>query len=57
MHYFRTPHMKLFIGLNKVKIYQIVGLSCWIPMCLSFNMLGYLNFDEVICASLVGKNC
>lgn len=57
MHYFRSPHMRLFIGLNKVKIYQIVGLSCWIPMCLSFNMLGYLNFDEVICASLVGKNC
>ncbi|CAH1736410.1 transmembrane protein 186 [Aphis gossypii] len=51
---YTTPLMKLFIGLNKVKIYQIVGLSCWIPMCFSFNMLGYLNFDEVICASLVG---
>jgi len=57
MHYFRVPHMKFFIGLNRVKIYQIVGLSCWIPMCFSLNMLNYLNTDEVICASLIGKNC
>ncbi|XP_026806597.1 transmembrane protein 186 [Rhopalosiphum maidis] len=51
---YKTPHMKFFIGLNRVKIYQIVGLSCWIPMCLSLNMLNYLNTDEVICASLIG---
>ncbi|XP_025194861.1 transmembrane protein 186 [Melanaphis sacchari] len=51
---YKTPHMKFFIGLNRIKIYQLVGLSCWIPMCFSLNMLSYINSDEVICASLIG---
>lgn len=51
---YKTPHMKFFISLNRMKKYQIVGLFGWIPMCLSLNMLSYLNSDEVICASLIG---
>lgn len=47
--------MKFFIGLNRLKRYQILGLFCWIPMCLSLNMLSYLNSEEVISASLIGE--
>ncbi|CAI6362365.1 unnamed protein product [Macrosiphum euphorbiae] len=51
---YKIPHMKFFIGLNRVKRYQLFGLFCWIPMCFSLNMLSYLNSEEVICASLIG---
>jgi len=49
--------MKFFIGLNTMKRYQILGLFGWIPMCITLNMLSYLNSEEVICASLIGKYC
>ncbi|KAL5233208.1 hypothetical protein ACI65C_000618 [Semiaphis heraclei] len=51
---YKTPHMKFFISLNKMKKYQMLGLFCWIPMCVSLNMLSRLNSEEVICASLIG---
>ncbi|VVC40812.1 Hypothetical protein CINCED_3A008950 [Cinara cedri] len=51
---FKTPHMPIFIGSNKLKKYQTIGTFCLIPICFGLNMIDFLNFPEVICASLIG---
>lgn len=48
--------MPFFIGLSRLKTYQMTTLFCLVPTCIGLNMLGYLNFEEVIGASLVGTD-
>jgi len=46
--------MPVFICLNKLKKYQTIGSFGLIPICLGLNILGHLNFEEVIYASFIG---
>jgi len=47
--------MIFFIGLNKVKKYQTAASFGMVPICFGLNILGYLSFEEVIYASLIGN--
>lgn len=47
--------MPYFIGLNRWKTFQSIGIFGLIPASFGLNQLGFLTLEEVIGASLIGN--
>lgn len=52
--FFRTSHMLLHIGLNRIKTFQTAASFGLIPVSFGLNILGYFTVEDVICVSLLG---